>query len=236
MNNITAAPEEVADLESNKNTIASNSTPATKVSSPLMSRFSLTSSRPAPVPVTPPTSVPRTSTVSSPVAKASPNNLPSPPPPSSQGSTSAVRNSTVKPLEPPQPPSSVFSRGSFSGRSATSSPAKSETSERDRTTSFGIAPSPNNRDSIVTPPKDTSIAQSRVTPATPGTLRRSSIGTLTINRVLVMVPHCPGLVVKVRPAPNSQDPHCNLIKSEQPVEVYSQRVHGYYQLVDGSVS
>ena len=234
MNNISAAPEEIADSESNKNT-ASNPTLATKVSSPLMSRFSLTSSRPAPVSVTPPTSVPRTSSVSSPVNKASPNNLPSPPP-SSQATTSGVRNSTAKPLEPPQPPSSFFSRASFSGRSATSSPAKSETSERDRTTSFGIAPSPVHRDSIVTPPKDTSIAQSRVTPATPGALRRSSIGTLTINRVLVMVPHCPGLVVKVRPAPNSQDPHCNLIKSEQPVEVYSQRVHGYYQLVDGSVS
>ena len=235
MNNITAAPEEVADLESNKNTIASNSTPASKVSSPLMSRFSLASSRPAPVPVTPPTSVPRTSILSSRVTKT-PNNLPSPPLPPSPASP-AVRNSTVKPLEPPQPPSSFFSRASFSARSdGTSSPAKSETSERDRTTSFGIAPSPVHRDSIVTPPKDTSIAQSRVTPATPGTLRRSSIGTLTINRVLVMVPHCPGLVVKVRPTPNSQDPHCNLIKSEQPVEVYSQRVHGYYQLVDGSVS
>lgn len=48
-----------------------------------------------------------------------------------------------------------------------------------------------------------------------------------------MTPVCPGLVVKIRPQANADVTHSGIIKHGEEIEVYKQRVNGYYELVNG---
>lgn len=48
-----------------------------------------------------------------------------------------------------------------------------------------------------------------------------------------MTPVCPGLVVKIRPQANAEVAHTGIIKHGEEIEVYKQRVNGYYELVNG---
>ena len=65
----------------------------------------------------------------------------------------------------------------------------------------------------------------------------NNIDDITNTSILLMTPVCPGFVVKIRSLPSaSGGGHAGFIRLGEEVRVYTQRVNGFYKLVDGRVS